>query len=198
MAAMRFGLASAALGITAALTVMPVACSGNSDGFVPGPVSGVPDTCTTGTYVIVVSSQCPPTDCPSEMLFAVCEGSVFAGCSCSPPPGGVLAEGGLEDSPSESCEDTGTCTCADGFDGTMGSPDGPLFDVGDLGDCSGNVARKLSSCGSCPGAAYALCNGLTYSTCSCDLPPGYVLSDAGMLEGGANPEGASRAESGEP
>ena len=58
-----------------------------------------------------------------------------------------------------------------------------MFDVGNLGDCSGEVAKEIPGikCGSCAGiVAYALCSGLVYSTCSCGLPPGYVLVDGGL------------------
>jgi hypothetical protein len=80
-----------------------------------------------------------------------------------------------------------------------GEGDGPLFDVGDLGDCSGEVAEPIpaSTCGHCGGLyAYALCEGLFYSTCSCDLPPGYVLVDGGDLDGGSSDATEDAAEDG--
>jgi hypothetical protein len=85
-----------------------------------------------------------------------------------------------------------------------GPEGGALFDAGNMGDCSGFVAKSIpaSSCGTCEGegmSAYALCDGLLYSTCSCDLPPGYVLIDGGADSDGSNdaamnndaPEGAA-------
>jgi hypothetical protein len=81
----------------------------------------------------------------------------------------------------ETSEDVGE-SLGDGPEG------GPLFEAGNMGKCSGFVAKSIpaSACGTCEGAgAYALCDGLLYSTCSCDLPPGYVLVDAGADNDGA-------------
>jgi len=172
-----------ALALAAVMTALPLACSSsNTDGYAPGPVLDVPPTCTDGSYLPVTRSQCPESVCLEAQLYAVCVGDVFAGCACTPPPGGVLSSdgGGAEDS----SEDDDCCFFFDGSDGPQDGPgDGPLFDVGNLGDCSGEVAMEIpaSKCGSCTGSvAYALCSGLVYSTCSCDLPPGYVLVDGGL------------------
>lgn len=74
-----------------------------------------------------------------------------------------------------------------------GLPDGPLWDVGNLGDCTGEVAEMTSQCVECDGPAYALCNGVFYSTCSCDLPPGYVLVRGGDGDGGSKDAAAETA-----
>jgi hypothetical protein len=80
-----------------------------------------------------------------------------------------------------------------GDDGAGDGPgDGPLFDAGDQGHCAGEVAVPIpaADCGSCASrphskaTAYLLCDGLFYSTCSCDLPPGYTVVEAGTKDSG--------------
>jgi hypothetical protein len=183
---MRAGWTFAAVALFAAVNAMPLACRGPSDGFVPGPVENVPLSCADGSFLAVTPADCPASACIGTMVYAICQGGTFTGCACSPPPGSneddeggetSVEDGGEEASFCDMGVESGNVTCNEGGDG-------PLFDTGDLGDCSGNVARRVFPCGSCKGDGYALCNGLTYSTCSCDLPPGYTLLDAGVLDGG--------------
>lgn len=117
---------------------------------------------------------------------------VFAPQACAPSPPGTSYFA------SDDAGGEGPPFAADAFIfivdvGPVGVPGfsdgsaGPLFSVGDLGDCSGEVAMMIqaSECGTCTGGAYALCDGLIYSMCSCDLPPGYTLSEGGATDGGA-------------
>jgi hypothetical protein len=50
-------------------------------------------------------------------------------------------------------------------------------------DCSGEVAFAISAADcpkDCKGkVAYVLCEGVCYSACACDLPPGFSLVDGG-------------------
>jgi hypothetical protein len=72
--------------------------------------------------------------------------------------------------------------------------DGPcLEDVGlYYQPCSGKVVAVIPA-GDCPGkgcgasSAYAVCNGKEWIPCSCSIPPGYTLVDAGFF----GPEGGS-------
>jgi hypothetical protein len=79
--------------------------------------------------------------------------------------------------------------------GEAGIGDGPIYDVGNLGECSGEVAAEIpaADCGRCDErVAYALCDGLFFATCACTLPPGYTLVDAGLYVGeppDAGPDG---------
>lgn len=183
-APMRVGPGLATVALVAAVYAMPIACSGG-DGFVAGPVEGVPSSCEDDTFLVVTPAQCPASACIGTSLFAVCQDGGFVGCACSRPPGNEENEGGL-DSDSAFVEDSESCSIGvesgECIDDAM--TDGPLFDTGDLGDCSGMVAQRVYPCGACKGDGYALCDGLTFSRCSCELPPGYTLLDAGVLDGG--------------
>jgi len=56
-----------------------------------------------------------------------------------------------------------------------------------LGACTGFYAREIPAdkCKGCPGSsAYALCNGNSFTECTCDVPSDYSL-DAGMVDAGA-------------
>jgi hypothetical protein len=52
-----------------------------------------------------------------------------------------------------------------------------------LGYCSGFTAKPLAAgeCRGCSGAAFALCNGVTFTECACELPSDYSL-DSGTFE----------------
>jgi hypothetical protein len=193
---------SAVLGVIALAAVVPLACSGFPfpPGYIAGPVLGVPSSCDGDAYLAVPAQDCPSSQCPGPVAFAVCGGTSFTGCTCSQPPGVLVPaldageEEGFSVDPCDSGCGFGGVECifeggGDGeFDGEFDSPvDAPLFDVGDRGDCSGEVAERVpaSECGSCDGRyAYLLCDGLFYSVCSCDLPPGYSLVDGGAPEAG--------------
>jgi hypothetical protein len=74
------------------------------------------------------------------------------------------------------------------------SVDGALEDTGNLGNCSALTAREIPpmDCHGCGDAAYALCEGVFFSSCTCSLPPGYTLVDAGPLpEAGHGPSDAT-------
>jgi hypothetical protein len=158
---------------------------------VEGPVFGVPSCCPSGHYVVVPAFACPRSTC-SEVAYAVCRDHSYVGCSCTKPPGkplpGAMCEAGVDSvSAGEGGCGEGGCSFDDGGDGANVA-EAALFDVGDLGDCSGTTATKIaaSECHRCKGAvAYALCNGMSFSSCSCVLPPGYVLVDGGILDAGS-------------
>jgi hypothetical protein len=69
---------------------------------------------------------------------------------------------------------------------------GSLWNVGNQGHCMGEVAQAIPStaCGACARSAdatmtaFLLCDGLLYTECSCSLPPGYTLVDAGLFDAG--------------
>jgi hypothetical protein len=127
------------------------------------------------------------------VAYPVCTEGVYKGCTCTLPEDGELAL--LGDAGADSgCEsidvsdasggqplDRGGTPVKPSDDGPSGGPvDGPLFDVGDRGDCTGQVAKEVpaADCGDCSGHesfAYELCDGMYFSSCSCDLPPGYTL-----------------------
>jgi hypothetical protein len=195
------GLISAVLALPMASTTLPLSCSSGAP-YVVGPVFGVPSACTSGSYLVIPAEDCPATNCNGVENYALCIDGTYGACACSPPPGYFPADAGgdsaLEDAEvelgaTEDCDPDGdadfakSCATEDfaeaGPDAPEGGPaDGPLFDAGDLGACSGETAKKIPAqdCGDCKGmVAYALCEGITYSTCSCDLPPGYTLVDAG-------------------
>jgi hypothetical protein len=202
---------SAATVLLTSVAVVPLACSGFPfpPGYVAGPVSGVPATCEGDAYLAVPSGDCPASSCQGPVAFAVCDGTSFSGCTCSQPPGvlvpGLDAREGSRSSSSGSGCAPATCrgsgcssgfTCSPGVDCSRsscssfdssssgsddGAGDGPLFDVGDKGDCKGQVAERVSGA-ECPTCtlqyAYLLCDGIFYSSCSCALPAGYELVDA--------------------
>jgi hypothetical protein len=141
--------------------------------------------------------DCPRSHCSGNAAYAVCSEGLFAGCACDQPKdllevdhvscvGGPAGSKGATGS-AGAAGSAGSAADGSSSDGPADLGDGPLFDVGDLGDCSGAIAKEIpaSECGHCDGAhAYALCQGLFYSDCSCVLPPGYVLVDGGVLDGG--------------
>jgi hypothetical protein len=203
MSVRRFGgrRVAAALALIAVIAFIPQACGSSRDtapppasnvDYVPGPVFGVPECCNSNTYITVQALDCPRSDCSGKSAYAVCTGATFGGCTCNPPVGwqeiqtvscsggkGSAGFTGLAGSGGEVGPPEG-----DGDDGGPDPGDGPFFDVGDLGDCSGSVAKEIPAydCPLCSGTvAYALCGGLYYSACSCSLPPGYVLLDGGLL-----------------
>jgi hypothetical protein len=168
-------------------------------GFVPGPVFGVGSCCADGTYTEVPPVDCPRSTCAGTSAYAVCVGSSYGGCTCTEPTTvpdassfGPCGSGGSKGSlggGATGAAGSGTGSGSES-EGGIGVRDATLFDVGDLGDCSGQTAVKVraSECGSCSGKlAYLLCNGLFFSSCSCDLPPGYTLVDGGwVLEAGSS------------
>ncbi len=84
----------------------------------------------------------------------------------------------------------GVCSAASGLVASCSSSPLPVrFDGASLGYCSGQVVRPIAAhmCDGCSGAAYAICNGNTYSECACGIPNGYSL-DGGALEGAQGPE----------
>jgi hypothetical protein len=176
---------------------------GGSFALPPGAESFVPyGSCGQEGWAIGTAMDCPSVHCPGGQYYVICNGTEWVACDCSVPQGldpisfaffdgapplGEEADGGEGDA---------ECGCQQDSDvdgPSLDAPapsDGPLFDVGDLGDCSGTVAKPIpaSDCGLCSddGAvvAYALCEGLFFSTCSCSLPPGYVLiGDGGPDDG---------------
>jgi hypothetical protein len=206
--------------VTAA-TLVPLACSSGFPfpaGYVAGPVLGVPATCDGDAYLAVPVGDCPSSSCPGPVAFAVCDGTSFSGCTCTQPPGVLIPtedasgqdslffDGGggvFSDDSGGLCfgfDTGGSCGCSAGFDASCGAADGPLFDVGDQGDCSGLVAQRVpaSDCATCPGAyAYLLCDGLFFTTCSCELPPGYEQEDTGApSKDAAGPDTSNGRDSG--
>jgi hypothetical protein len=193
---------SATLTVMSAAAVVPLACFGFPfpPGYVAGPVSGVPSTCEGDAYLAVPARDCPASQCFAPVAFAVCDGTSFSGCTCTQPPGVLIpgldsregSEGGFVSEAGFFSEGgVGTDGSGCGFFEAGESPcaagDGPFFDVGDRGDCSGQVAEQVraSECDSCPEPhAYFLCDGLFFSTCSCELPPGYDLIDSGRPDAG--------------
>lgn len=78
-------------------------------------------------------------------------------------------------------------------DGAVAEDGSCLPDVGVYYQpCSGKVVAAIPA-GDCPGqacatsSAYAVCNGKDWVPCSCAIPPGYTLVDAGFFA----PEGGS-------
>jgi hypothetical protein len=185
---------STAMALPLACSTLPLALP---PGFVGGSVVGVPNSCLDGTYLPVESRDCPSPRCPGKESFAVCLEGVYAGCICRldgelPPP--LPAPDGGTDAPLDVGEDFSLIDVGPSSGGDL--LDSPLFDVGDLGDCSGEIAKQISTseCPMCHGRhAYALCDGMFYSTCTCKLPPGYRLLDAGATEGGYSKDASTDA-----
>jgi hypothetical protein len=195
-------IVSATFTLMSAAAVLPVACSGFPfpPGYVAGPVTGVPSTCEGDAYLAVPAQDCPASQCFAPVAFAVCDGTSFSGCTCTQPPGVLIpgldaregSEGGFVSEAGFGSDngigsDGSSCGVFDGGEAQCAAGDGPFFDVGDRGDCSGQVAERVlaSECDSCPKPyAYFLCDGLFFSTCSCELPPGYDLIDGGRLDAG--------------
>lgn len=188
--------ATAAIGLTAAMAAAPLACSssgasgGLPAGYVAGAVFGVPACCEDGTSVQLPSDDCPRLSCPNGVAYAFCSSGSFGGCTCTQPSQNVVpveAAAGPMGCPPEASN-------ADVVRGTRVGPpeaggpfvrDSALFEAAS-GDCVGAVAEAIpsSQCGSCTGpVAFALCDGVLYSECSCTLPPGYTLLDAGRYTG---------------
>jgi hypothetical protein len=204
-------IASALFAVVALASLVPLACSGFPfpPGYVAGPVNGVPATCNGDAYLAVPSGDCPNSQCDSPVAFAVCDGNTFTGCTCTQPPGVLIAAldveagNGFEDEGfacgpegcfSDASEDP--CNPDDASGGDCTEPiDAPLYDVGDRGECSGQEAQKIcgAECGPCTGYAYLLCDGLFFSACSCDLPTGYTLNDAGV-QGCGGPKDAGKKD----
>lgn len=88
---MNRALSAVAVAATALCLGLPTACGSNalsSSCFPPyiyGPVSGVPQSCRAG-YLVVRPSDCPP-GCSGAVAYAICIGSQYTACSCTPPPG---------------------------------------------------------------------------------------------------------------
>lgn len=75
-------------------------------------------------------------------------------------------------------------------------PTANYFNGSDLGYCSGFQVQEIraAECGhqeggvNCPGTtAYALCNGTSYTECTCEIPAGYSL-DGGVVDSGLSPQ----------
>ncbi len=193
----------------------PVACSTSitfPPGYVPGDVTGVPSACTVfGSSIMVSSFDCSFANCVGDTAFAFCDGEKYSGCVCSDC---VLTEvctedsGGTEDE--SGFDGFGESSVEASSDAAEAGGDAPVrdFDGSSLGSCSGLVAEKIPArdcqgCGS--GVAFALCEGVSFSTCSCTLPPGYTVlpggpetgTDApndGTPEGGDAPDGSPGAD----
>jgi hypothetical protein len=92
----------------------------------------------------------------------------------------------------------GSCDAGSAVQDSCG--DGALADAGPCVEdggvyyqpCSGKIVSAIPG-GDCPGqncgasTAYAVCNGKDWVPCSCSIPPGYTLVDAGFF----GPEGGS-------
>jgi hypothetical protein len=90
---------------------------------------------------------------------------------------GVAATLACNSATPPSCEDGRVM----GPDGSCIVPPGPYCQP-----CAGNVASELPAfdCyaeGCTPPHAYAVCTASCWSGCSCTLPPGYTLIDAGFF-----------------
>jgi hypothetical protein len=121
-------------------------------------------------------------------VFALAASSIGLGpYACTYGTPGVQAGPPIDDDFAEGSPDaTEDVLVGDAF--ADGEVDGPLFDVGDLGTCTGTIAKEIPApdCEHCFGDyAYALCEGVSYATCSCTLPPGYTFVEAGAEHKGS-------------
>jgi hypothetical protein len=123
----------------------------------------------------IPASECPAT-CTESVVFALCDGKAYSSCSCSLPSGFMLA-----------IADAGTLDVAE--------PDGNLssLDASGLGACAGKVVLEIQA-SECPlllcptDVAFAVCEGASYTECSCTIPSGYKLyvADSGAVESGSD------------
>jgi hypothetical protein len=190
---------AAALALVTAVTVLPLSCNskpGLPEGYVAGPVFGVPTCCADGDYLLVASLACPRSSCMGPAAYAWCNAGSYTGCTCVQPAQGELALPGVCDGGDSGDVGEGSFEEADvdSFCGDEAFEDAPadappsIFDVGDdNGECSGLVAKRVvaSRCDDCEAThshSYLLCDGMFFSRCSCTLPPGYMVFDAGAPE----------------
>jgi hypothetical protein len=144
----------------------------SSTGLISDPMLG---SCSGNVAVTIPTSDCSAT-CSGDVAYALCDGTKYAMCGCSVPPGFTVgSDGGLNDGEPIS-------------DGSVSPLDGQALGIG---PCSGMVALAISSaeCPSlCAGSiAYALCEGTSYSECACTVPKGYTLAvlESGLHEAGS-------------